>query len=88
MDVLTNTLSRNRNSVVVFAESHDSYYEFSYTKDKSSKEITEEYKNLVHNYPNTIYFARSFDDEWQSQDIKEAHSLANDNNFQKRIIYK
>lgn len=88
LDVLTNTLSRNRNSVVVFAESHDSYYEFSYTKDKSSKEITEEYKNLVHNYPNTIYFARSFDDEWQSQDIKEAHSLANDNNFQKRIIYK
>jgi len=87
IDVLTNTWSRNRNSVVVFSESHDSYYEFEYTRNKDSKEITEDYKKLVHNYPNTIYFARPFDDEWKSQGVKDAHGQENDNNFQKRKIY-
>lgn len=88
IDVLTNTWSRYRDNVVIFSESHDSYYEFGYTKNKTSKEITADYKNLVHSYPNTIYFARSFDEEWKSAEIREAHHKDNDNNFQKRIIYR
>lgn len=86
IDVLTNTWSSNKGHVVIFSESHDSYYEFGYTRNKSSREITEDYKNLVHNYPNTIYFARSFDDEWKSDLISDIHSKNNDNNFYK--VYK
>lgn len=73
LDVLTNTWSRNINNVVVFSESHDSYYGFGYTKDKSSKEITKDYANIAKYYPKTIYFARPWDNEWQSSDIKEIH---------------
>lgn len=73
LDVLTNTLSRSRNNVVVFSESHDSYYGFGYTKDKTSKEITMDYANLANSYPKTIYFARPWDNEWQSDDIKKVH---------------
>lgn len=88
IDVLTNTWSRNKDNVVIFSESHDSYYEFGYTKDKTSEEITKDYKNLVHIYPKTIYFARSFDDEWKSQGIRDAHGIKNDNNFQYRKVYR
>ena len=75
-DVLTNTWSRNKDHVVVFSESHDSYYEFGYTKDKSSKEITKDYGGLVENYPNTLYYARSFDPEWTSNEVKEINTKA------------
>lgn len=87
IDVLTNTWSRNKDHVVVFPESHDSFYEFGYTKDKSSQEITKDYKVIVHNYPNTIYFARSFDDEWKSKEVKASHNNENDNNFTKTKVY-
>jgi len=84
LDVLTNTWSSNRDHVVVFSESHDSYYEFGYTKNKTSREITNDYRNLVQHYPNTLYFARSFDNEWRSPEMKDAHTKG----YGKVKIYK
>ena len=73
LDVLTNTWSEQKNDVVLFSESHDSFLGLGYTRDKSSQEITCEYAHVVDNYPKTIYYARPFDDEWKSTAIKEIH---------------
>ena len=73
LDVLTNTWSRQRKNVVAFSESHDSYYGLGYTRNKGSKEITHDYAYVAQNYPKTIYFARPFDNEWQSEDVKNIH---------------
>lgn len=73
LDVLTNTWSEQKNDVVLFSESHDSFLGLGYTRDKSSQDITCEYAHVVDNYPKTIYYARPFDDEWKSTAIKEIH---------------
>lgn len=51
LDVLTNTWSEQKNDVVLFSESHDSFLGLGYTRDKSSQEITCEYAHVVDNYP-------------------------------------
>ena len=73
LDVLTNTWSRQWQNVVTFSESHDFYYGLGYTRDKTSKEITQDYACVVQTYPKTIYFARLFDNEWKSKDIRDIH---------------
>lgn len=73
LDVLTNTWSKYRNHVVTFFESHDSYLGFGYTRNRSSQEVTREYAHVVDNYPKTIYYARPFDNEWQSNEIQKIH---------------
>lgn len=70
IDVLTNTRSNQVNNVVAFTESHDTFYEFKYTKDITSRMITNDYEFLVRDYPNTIYFARPFDNEWKSESVR------------------
>jgi alpha-amylase len=74
IDVLTNTWSKNKDHVVAFSESHDTYYEFGYTKNKTPQEITEDYGRISETYPNSIYYARSFDNEWKSPRIKEINN--------------
>ncbi len=73
LDVLTNTWSYQKDKVVLFSESHDSFLGLGYTREKSSFEITNEYRHLVNHYPKTIYYARPFDDEWKSDRIKKIH---------------
>lgn len=90
LDVLTNTWSRNKDSVVVFSESHDSYYEFGYTKNRTSREITNDYRLLSHNYPKTIYYARSFDPEWMSSEVRDVNVNEKTDNLvyvKKRAMY-
>lgn len=70
---LTNSFGSNPANLIAFIESHDSYYDFGYTKGMSSKEITRHYNNLIEQFPHTLYFARPFDDEWQSIEIKKNH---------------
>ena len=59
--------------MVTFFESHDSYLGFGYTRNRSSQEVTREYAHVVDNYPKTIYYARPFDNEWQSNEIQKIH---------------
>lgn len=73
LDVLTNTWSRNRDHVVAFSESHDSYYEFGYTCNKTSREVTQDYSHVISEFPKSIYFTRSFDDEWKSEEVRRIH---------------
>ena len=73
IDVLTNTRSNQVNNVVAFTESHDTFYEFKYTKDITSRMITNDYEFLVRDYPNTIYFARPFDNEWKSESVRNSN---------------
>lgn len=77
MDVITNSDSNNNDRVVKYIENHDSYLEFGYSKCISSNMISNYYKNLCHEYINTLYYARPFDDEWKSQVVAEANNVGN-----------
>ncbi len=79
LDVLTNTWSCQKNNVVLFSESHDSYLGLGYTRDKTSAEITQDYAHVVDNYPKTIYYARPFDDEWKSSEVQKIHQKTKKN---------
>lgn len=75
--VLTTSDSSDRDSIVRFAESHDSYYHLEWTKRISSMEIGRRYKCLSYEYPNTVFFARPYDNEWESKEVRDAnHNLA------------
>ena len=78
INVVTNCDAYNRNNLVKYIENHDSYLEFGYTKNLSSSQISSQYCELVKSYPHTIYYARPFDDEWKSQNVRTAN-----NGFQK-----
>ncbi len=71
--VLTNNGGPNGNRVIFFEESHDSYYDFGYTKDVDSMEIARRYRNLANNYDNTMFYARPFDETWKSDIVKQGN---------------
>ncbi len=78
MKVLTNSETHNKNSVIKFVENKDSYLskDLGWTKDWSKEKVSEEYSNLVSLYPNTIYYARNYSDdwyEWQSDRVKQSN---------------
>ena len=68
--VLTDSYGSNKDTLVTFIESHDTYYEFKYTTKMTDEMITHEYDILTNNFNNTLYFARPFDDFWKSEIIK------------------
>lgn len=73
--VLTNCDGSNRNRIVSFVESHDSYYDFGYTKNIDSAEIARNYRNLVNHYDNTLFYARPFDETWKTDIIRQANKV-------------
>lgn len=73
MKVLTTSNLCDRNSIVKFVENHDSFYGLGWTRFVSSNEINDRYYNLSKEYPNTIYFARPFDEMWRSDTVKNAN---------------
>lgn len=77
LKVLTDSRECDKNNIVSFCESHDTYLEFGYTKEKSSCQINEEYCTLANEYPNTLYYARPYDNAWKDEIIKLAnrHSI-------------
>ena len=60
----------DKDKLVVFFESHDTYHFFGYTKHMTLEERVKEYANIVTNYPNTILYARPFDDLPLSQEVR------------------
>ena len=68
--VLTDSYGSNKDTLVTFIESHDTYYEFKYTTKMTDEMIAHEYDILTNNFNNTLYFARPFDDFWKSEIIK------------------
>lgn len=78
MRVLTNSDFYNKDSVIKFVENKDSYLskDLGYTKGWPKERITSEYYNLTKEYPNTLYYARNYTDdwyEWQSSDVRNAN---------------
>ena len=73
MRVLTDGYAYNPDSIVKFAESHDTYLGFGFTKNKSSSEIVNNYVDLTNIYNNTLFYARPFDDSWKSHNIECAN---------------
>jgi hypothetical protein len=73
MKVLTTSNLCDKNAIVKFVESHDSYYGLGWTKYVSPQEINNRYYCLSNEYPNTIYFARPFDNSWKNSIVKESN---------------
>jgi alpha-amylase len=72
-NVLSDNCGSNKDSMVAFVESHDTYNEFGYTKNKSSQEIAREYYQLTKQFQHTIFYARPYDDTWRDDIIRKAN---------------
>ena len=78
MKVLTNYDAYERDSIIKFIENKDSFLskDLGYTKTWPKERITGEYLDLASQYPNTLYYARNYTDdwhEWQSNDVRDAN---------------
>ena len=78
MKVLTNSNSNNKESIIKFIENKDSFLskDLGWTKDWSKERVTNEYIDLAATYPNTLYYARNYTDdwhEWKSKDVRKAN---------------
>ena len=78
MRVLTNSDAINKDSIIKFVENKDSFLskDLGYTKTWPKEKITSEYMALTTKYPNTLYYARNYTDdwyEWQCRDVREAN---------------
>lgn len=77
MHVLGNYDATDPTQMVKFIESHDSFLSddaLGYTKNWPSDVIVEEYKKIAATYENTLFYARPFDNSWQSDTIKKANN--------------
>lgn len=65
----------NKNDLVTFAESHDQYFNWrpGVVSPLVDKKVSEMYKNKCSVFPNTLYYARPFSNEWQSELVKEGN---------------
>ena len=78
MKVLTTSHSNNRETVIKFVENKDSFLskDLGWTSNWPKERVTDEYLHLTREYPNTLYYARNYTDdwfEWQSPRVKEAN---------------
>ena len=78
LKVLTNSDAYNNNDIIKFIENKDSYLssELSFTKNVPIWEIDNWYDNICNYYPNTLYYARNYSNDWnswRSNEIKEAN---------------
>lgn len=76
INVLTNYSGSDISRLVKYVESHDTFLSedsLGYTKDIPSNRIAEQYYQLTTVYPNTLFYARPYDDTWKGQIIKEAN---------------
>lgn len=77
MNVLTNSNFKDINCLVKYVENHDTFLSdgaLGYTKNMTSADVVSEYAKLNECYPNTLFYARPFDDAWQSHCIKLANN--------------
>ena len=73
INVLTDSIGSDKSKLVTFVESHDSYLDdtIGYTRNMTDDMLTNEYRILCKNYPNTLFYARPFNNLWKSKEIKE-----------------
>ena len=78
MKVLTNSDAYNNNDIIKFVENKDSFLskDLGYTKNNSVNEVNNWYKSICTYYPNTLYYARNYTNDWhswKSSEVKEAN---------------
>lgn len=76
INVLTNYDGTDKNHLVKYVENHDTYLssgDLGYTKNISSGEIARQYYELTKMYNNTLFYARPYDDTWQTDIIRRAN---------------
>lgn len=77
--ILTDGRCDNKDDMVVFVESHDTFLndgDLGYTKYLCDDIIVNEYSVLCDNFPNTIFYARPFSDSYKDQRIRYANNKA------------
>lgn len=78
INVLTNYTGSDINKLVKYVENHDTYLSdnsLGYTKNISSFEIAQQYACINQFYPHTLFYARPYDNTWQSEIICRANSV-------------
>lgn len=76
MSVLTNGTGSDINKLVGYVENHDTYLSdgtLGYTKKMPSLEIAKQYAHINQFYPNTLFYARPYDDIWKDDLIRRAN---------------
>ncbi len=78
MKVLTNSDAYNNHDIIKFVENKDSYLskDLGWTKDINVHTINDWYKNMCFYYPNTLYYARNYSNDWNSwrgREVREAN---------------
>ena len=68
MKILTNSDAYNNNDIIKFVENKDSYLskDLGWTRGVDIHTINEWYKNMCKYYPNTLYYARNYSNDWNS----------------------
>jgi alpha-amylase len=87
MNILGNYDCSNKDKMVKFVESHDSYLStdnMGYTKKIPSTEIAKYYNDLTKNYNNTLFYIRPYDDIWKNDKIRNANNNRNGKVYTKR----
>lgn len=73
VNVLTSSCGSNHNNMVTFIDSHDLQNEFKVTTHYTDDMIKREYDILCGNFPNTLFYARPFNNCWESEEVKRAN---------------
>lgn len=76
MHILGNYDSSDKNAMVKYVESHDTFLshdDLGYTRNLTSAEILKQYLSLIKEYKNTIFYTRPWDETWMSTIVKEEH---------------
>lgn len=70
-------LELDKNTLITYVESHDQYYNWRPGKIStlSDATISEWYYGKNNYYPNTLYYARPFSNEWKSEKVKNANKV-------------
>lgn len=74
INVLTDGFCTDKSKLVTFVESHDTYFEFKYTKNMTNEMILKEYSILINNFENTLFYSRPYDDFWENKKIRNINA--------------
>ena len=78
MKVLTNSDAYDNSHIIKFIENKDSYLsnDLGYTRNNNIDEISSWYNSICSYYPNTLYYARNYSNDWhnwKSNSVKESN---------------
>lgn len=79
MLVATNGYGSDKDKIITWIESHDTYLTFGYTKHLLETYINFEYARLCTEYSNTLYYSRPFSNAWEMDIIKDANRINKNN---------